>query len=189
MRKLVYFVATTVDGFIAGPAGQSDFFPVEGDHIAAQAAELAETLPRHVREALGASLGEPRFDTVLMGRSTYEVGLAAGLEDPYAPLPTVVFSHRLPAREGRLRITAEDPLSVVRELKQQVGKDIWLCGGGALAGQLLPELDELIIKVNPVLARDGIRLLQGSFQPRSLVIRQRRAFASGVTWLHYDVAP
>jgi dihydrofolate reductase len=189
MRKLVYFVATSMDGFMAGPDGQFDFFPMEGDHVAAQAAELAETLPRHVREALGVSLGETRFDTVLMGRGTYEPGLAAGFEDPYAPLRTVVFSRRLPAREGRLQITAEEPLRVVRELKQQAGKDLWLCGGGALAGQLLDEIDELVIKVNPVLALDGIRVLQGSFQPRKLTLRHRRAFESGVTWLYYDVAP
>lgn len=188
MRKLVYFVATSVDGFIAGPAGQFDFFPMQGDHITAQAAELPETLPRHVREALGVSLGESRFDTVVMGRGTYEPGLAAGFEDPYAPLSTVVFSRRLPSREGRLRITADEPAAVVHQLKQQAGRDIWLCGGGALAGQLLAEIDELIIKVNPVLAGDGIRLMQSTFQPRKLTLRHRRLFESGVTWLHYDIA-
>jgi len=189
MRKLVYFVASTIDGYIAGPAGQFDFFPMQGDHIMAQANELAETLPKHVRELLGVSITEPRFDTVIMGRGTYEPGLAAGFKDPYAPLNTVVFSRRLPARDGRVRITADEPLAVVRQLKEQAGKDIWLCGGGALAGQLLPEIDEIIVKVNPVVACDGVRVLQGSFQPRTLALRHRRAFESGVTWLHYDVRP
>ena len=188
MRKLVYFVATTVDGFIAGPEGQFDFFPMNGDHIAAQANELAETLPKHVREALGVPLGKRRFDTVLMGRATYEPGLAAGFDDPYEPLTTVVFSRSLPAREGRLRITADDPVAVVRQLKQQTGAAIWLCGGGVLAGQLLGEVDELFVKVNPVLAGAGVRLMQGSFQPRRLALRRQRTFESGVTWLHYDVA-
>jgi dihydrofolate reductase len=188
MRKLVYFVASSADGFIAGPGGEFDFFPMEGDHIAAQAAELAETLPQHVREMLHVSLGQTRFDTVVMGRGTYAPGLAAGFEDPYAPLQTVVFSRSLPAREGRVRIVADDPLAFVRTLKEQPGKDIWLCGGGALAGQLLPEIDEVILKINPVLARDGVRVLAGDFQPSKLTLRKHRAFTSGVTWLYYDVA-
>lgn len=176
------------DARTAPPAGQFDFFPMAGDHVTAQANELAETLPKHVREALGIPLGKPRFDTVLMGRGTYEHGLAAGFDDPYEPLNTVVFSLSLPAREGRLRITAHGPVAVVRKLKQQSGADIWLCGGGVIAGQLLGEVDELVVKINPVLAGDAVRLLQGSFQPRKLALRRQRTFESGVTWLHYDVA-
>jgi len=45
MAKLVYFVAVSADGFIASPDGAFDFFPVEGEHITAQAEALPETLP------------------------------------------------------------------------------------------------------------------------------------------------
>jgi dihydrofolate reductase len=48
---------------------------------------------------------------------------------------------------------------VVRELKRRPGQDLWRCGGAQLAGALLPEIDELVLKVNPLLAGDGIRLL------------------------------
>lgn len=188
MRKLVYFVATSADGSIAGPRGEIDFFPLQGDHIAAQLEELPETLPRHVRESLGVPTRIARFDTVVMGRTTYEPALAIGVTDPYAPLETIVFSRTLPPRsDGTLRVTGDDPVRVVRELKAREGRDIWLCGGGKLAGALVDEIDELVLKVNPVLAPGGIRPFDGSAPPRKLNLRARRAFESGVTWLTFDV--
>lgn len=51
-----------------------------------------------------------------------------------------------------------DALETVRELKQEQGKDIYLCGGGDLAGVLLPEIDRLTLKRNPLVLGDGIRL-------------------------------
>lgn len=187
MRRLVYFVATTLDGRIAGPDGRLDFFP-NGDHVQAQADELPETLPAHVREALGASSRASRFDTVLMGRHTYEPARSAGIEHPYAPLETIVFSRTLsPRDEGGLRITEDDPLRVVHALKAQPGRDLWLCGGGNLAAQLAGEIDELLVKVNPIVAGEGIPLLSGPFEPRALRLRDHRRFDSGVMWLTYDM--
>ena len=186
MRQLVYFVATSADGFIAGPAGQLDFFPMQGDHIVAQAQDLPETLPAHVRSMLSVSIRAPRFDTVLMGRKTLEPARAAGIAEPYAPLDTIVFSRSEPAAQhGSLRVTGDAPIAVVQELKRRPGLDIWLCGGAQLAGALLPEIDELILKVNPVLAGDGIRLFDAGFSPRGLELRSRRGFDSGVTWLTF----
>ena len=191
MRRLVYFVATSVDGFIAGPQGQYDYFPMDGDHIRAQVEELPETLPKHVRDMLGVPTRMARFDTVVMGRGTYEPGLAAGFPHPYAPLRTVVFSRSLTAKEeGGLRITAEDPVQVVRALKAEEGKDFWLCGGGELANVLRDHIDELVVKVNPVLTGgSGIRLFAGDFSPSKLRLRTHRVFDSGVVWLTYDVLP
>jgi dihydrofolate reductase len=188
MRKLVYFIATTADGNIAGPNGETEFFPIMGQHITAQVNELPETLPKHVRELLGAPTRQARFDSVIMGRATYEPALNVGITDPYAPLETIVFSSTLDARcEGGLRVTPDDPVTVVRELKRRSGRDIWLCGGGKLASALLDEIDELVLKVNPVLAPGGLPLFHGQAPPRGLELRDRRAFDTGVTWLYFDV--
>lgn len=190
MRKLVYFVAVSVDGYIAGPAGQIDFFPMEGDHLAAQVTELPETIPRHVRALLGVPETQTRFDAVVMGWGTYAPAFDQGLTDPYAPLETVVFSRRRRSRQdGALRVTPENPVDVVRELKAQPGRDIWLCGGGVLAAALVDEIDELVLKVNPVVVGDGVRLMEGGFHPRRLVLQARRAFESGVTWLTFALDP
>lgn len=188
MRRLVYFIATTADGNIAGPNGETGFFPMMGEHIAAQVKELPETLPKHIREVLSAPTHQGRFDSVLMGRATYEPALNVGITDPYAPLETVVFSSTLEARrDGSLRVTAEDPVTVVRELKARPGRDIWLCGGGKLASSLLDEIDEVVLKVNPVLAPGGLPLFDGQARPRTLELRERRAFDTGVTWLYFDL--
>ncbi|MEV4657875.1 hypothetical protein [Micromonospora sp. NPDC049301] len=53
MRKLTYYIATSLDGFIVGPDGEFDFFPFEGDIAAAILADYPETLPTHAREPLG----------------------------------------------------------------------------------------------------------------------------------------
>ncbi len=194
MRKLTYFVATTVDGFIAGPQGQWDFLVTEGVTLRAQAEELPETLPQHARRAMGLSDTPARFDTVVMGRATYEPGLSAGFPHPYAPLRTVVFSRTLPSKEeGSLRITSDDPVATVRALKREEspnGLGIWLCGGGKLAAVLADEIDELVVKLNPRLTLgEGIRLFEGRFSPRNLTLRGHRTFDSGVIWLTYDLLP
>ncbi len=131
---------------------------------------------------------QARFDTVILGRATYEPALAVGVTDPYAPLETIVFSRTLPERrEGGLRVTSSDPVSLVRELKGKEGRDIWLCGGGKLASTLVDEIDEIVLKVNPVLAPGGLRVFDGVASPTRVALRTRRAFESGVTWLSFDV--
>lgn len=188
MRKLTYFVASTVDGYIAGPDGQHDFFPFEGDHMTALFEDFPETLPAHVRQQLGLPTAQKHFDTVIMGRRTYEPALSLGVEDPYAPLRTFVFSRSLPAQlKGNLQVTADDPVVTVRGLKREEGRGIWLCGGALLASQLALEIDEVILKLNPLLAGGGIRVLDGVFRPQSLTLREQRVFRSGVVFLTYDV--
>ncbi|GAB3855065.1 hypothetical protein GCM10027610_087620 [Dactylosporangium cerinum] len=49
MRKLIYLVAVTLDGFIAGPDAQADFFGFDGDSAAAVLADWPETMPTHLR--------------------------------------------------------------------------------------------------------------------------------------------
>jgi dihydrofolate reductase len=77
MSPIVYHVATSVDGFIASPDGSWSAFPTVGDHIADYFASLSD------------------YGTVLMGRRTYEVGLAHGVTNPYPTLRSIVVSRVL----------------------------------------------------------------------------------------------
>ncbi|MEC3955625.1 dihydrofolate reductase family protein [Nocardia sp. CDC153] len=188
MRKLVYYVGVSLDGVIAGPQGQADFFGMSDEIVAWIAERYPDTLPTHLREHFGLPLDGPNveFDAVVMGRGTYEPGLAIGVESPYNHLKQYVFSNTLaPVDNPQVDIVSGDPVELVRRLKKEEGKDIWLCGGGSLAGQLVDEIDQLVLKSYPVIAGAGIPLFSGEFSPARFTVTERREFASGerVTWL------
>src|SRR5690606_15867072 len=137
MRKLTYYVAATIDGFIATEDGSVDFFPVGGDHSQAITAQYPETLPTKVRESLGIAKRNSSFDTVLMGRKTHDFGVRTGTSSPYEHLRQYVVSTTLTESPGvGVELISEDPLGRVRELKKEQGLGIWLCGGGELAQTL-----------------------------------------------------
>ncbi|OKJ05564.1 dihydrofolate reductase family protein [Kitasatospora sp. CB01950] len=188
MRKLVYFVAVSIDGFIAGPSGEFDFYPQPDDLVAHLRAEFPETMPGHVRPHIGLD-GAPnkRFDTVLMGLGTYRPAYDHGITSPYPHLKQYVVSSTLPEpTDPAITVVRADPLGLVRELKQQPGDgDIWLCGGGLLAGALLPEIDELLWKRYPVIAGTGIPALAGDFHPRPFTPTETLAFSNGATLTTY----
>ena len=79
MRKLIYYVARTVDGFIAREDGSFDCFLSQGEHFADLLRDFPETIPSHLRQALGVRVENWHFDAVVMGRKTYEVGVAVGV--------------------------------------------------------------------------------------------------------------
>jgi dihydrofolate reductase len=189
MRILTYYVATTADGFIARPDGSFVGFLPDGQHLRDLVQRFPETVPGHMREPLGVTAGPARFDAVLMGRRTYDVGLNVGITSPYPHLKQYVFSRTLPAStDPSIEFVRGDPLARVRALKQEPGRDIWLCGGGELAGQLLPEIDELFLKVNPVVFGSGVPVIAGrEAVALPLVLLSTHGYANGVILLHYRI--
>ena len=187
MRDLTYFVAVSMDGFIAGPAGEFDSFLVEGDHAVDIWSRYGGTAPTDLAAAAGLSVADGPFDTVLMGWNTYAVGLPA-LPSPYRHLRQIVFTRDHEAPEGAtgVEFTDRDPVEVVRELKAEDGGGIWLCGGGALAASLADEIDRLALKLNPVLFGDGIRLFgDRPYHPEALEPLGVTAYESGVVLAEY----
>ncbi|EFL23129.1 riboflavin biosynthesis, RibD domain-containing protein [Streptomyces himastatinicus ATCC 53653] len=188
MRELVYYVAVSIDGYIAGPDGEYDFYP--GGDEAQHAAYMGwmnqrypETVPTAMRPACGLTDAPNRhFDTVLMGLGAYRPGLDAGMPSPYAHLRQYVVSSTLGAApDPAVTVVDGDPLALVRDLKREEGQDIWLCGGGRLAGTLLPEIDRLIVKSYPVVAGAGIPAFHGAFNPTVFRVTDRELFDNGVT--------
>ena len=194
MRKLVYYIASTVDGFIAGPdgsdpTGPGGFWPVPADYLEHLVAHYPETLPSMAREALGVTAEGSHFDTVLEGRKSYEIGLAAGVPDAYPHLRHLVFSTTLGESPAEaVEVVAGDPVARVAELKQEDGKDIWLIGGGALAASLYGEIDRLIIKLGPLTTGTGIPLFgrDAAFDPRVWKLAGHEVMESGAVFLTYD---
>ncbi|MGW4328791.1 dihydrofolate reductase family protein [Nocardia sp. NPDC004573] len=183
MRKLVYFVGVSLDGYIAGPNGEIDFYPVAEDMADWLRSEYPETLPTHARPHFGLAVDAPsqKFDTLIMGRGTYEPALAIGVTSPYAHMKQYVASRTL----GRIddptvELVEHDPVELVRELKRRDGLDIWLAGGGKFAAALLEEIDELVIKSYPVVAGAGVASFTGEFRPTLFQPAERIAFGNGV---------
>ena len=143
-----------------------------------------DTLPGHVHEALGIAPTGTRYDTVVMGWNTCAPALGLGVTSPYPHLRQVVATRRdQPPDAVGVEFTAY-PLATVRRLKEEPGHGIWLAGGGTLAAALVDEIDELVLKVNPVLLGDGIRLFASPpAQARRFVTRDCRSFQCGVTLL------
>ncbi|MFF0451774.1 dihydrofolate reductase family protein [Nocardia africana] len=187
MRKLVYYVGVSLDGYIAGPGGEFDIYPVSQEMSDWFNERYPEVVPTHIRPHVNLPVETPNreWDTLIMGRGTYEPALEIGVTSPYAHMKQYVVSTTLgPVDDPNVEVVADDPVALVRKLKQQDGKDIWLCGGGTLAGALIDEIDEVIIKSYPVLLGAGISVVSGNFSPTAFRPVRRQEFGNGaqVTW-------
>ncbi|WP_207947680.1 dihydrofolate reductase family protein [Occultella glacieicola] len=141
------------------------------------------------REALSVTAEGTRFDTVLEGRRSYEIGLAAGIPDAFPHLRHLVFSRTLTETPAAaVELVADYPVATVRELKQQPGKDIWLLGGAELAGSLYGEIDVLTLKVAPLTIGTGIPLFsdRAAFDPRTWTLARHTVPDSGAMFLSYE---
>ena len=170
MRRLVYSIAASVDGFIAGPKGEYDWI---------------------MRDS-GIDFGVVyrRFDTLLMGRRTYEVAKTHPGMLANSGMKLVVVSTTLdPEQNSEITIVSHDITTAVSTLKSQAGKDIWLFGGGTLFRSLLDHgfVDEVSVSVFPVMLGSGVPLLpEGARVALELV--ESKALPSGVLMLSYAVA-
>ncbi|MEV6322007.1 dihydrofolate reductase family protein [Nocardia sp. NPDC051787] len=187
MRKLVYYVGVSLDGYIAGPAGEFDFYPLDDAMTAWAIGEYPEFVPSFLRTQAGMAVDEPnkRFDTAVMGRGSYEPALSLGVTSPYAHMKQYVVSSTLgPVDDPAIEVVERDPVELVRGLKRAEGGDIWLVGGGKLAAELLGEIDEMIIKSYPVVAGGGVSVFSGAFRPTLFTPAQRKEFGNvaQVTW-------
>lgn len=189
MRTLTYYVAVSLDGYIAGPSGEFDSFLAEGDHMGPIWSRYRGTAPTALADAAGLDVADGPFDTVLMGWNTYAVGLPEHhIPNPYTHLRQIVFTrdHAGPAGSDQVEFTAADPVETVRALKREAGMGIWLCGGGRLAAALADEIDHLALKINPVTFGDGIPLFAArDFAPRAWEWTGTQTFDSGVTLAEY----
>ncbi len=175
MRKIVYYVATSVDGFIAGPGGDISGFAQQGPGVEKYQQDLQQ------------------FDTVIMGHRTYEFGYQYGLppgQPAYPHMEHYLFSSTLTFEHAHEKVHVLPPdLAHLMALKEQSGSDIYLCGGGELAGWLLDQrqIDVLKIKLNPVILGEGIRLFCPSSVKCQLTLTEQETFTDGPQILTYDV--
>lgn len=190
MRDLIYYVASTLDGFIAKDDGSFSDFPWDDQFGAHLLERFPETLPVQFRGDGFTKLENRYFDAVLMGRKTYEVALREGVNCPYPTMDQYVFSRSMQSSpDTNVVVVGHDAINIVRNLKQEKGRAIWLCGGGDLATSLLSAglIDGLILKLNPILFGSGIPMFRDSTELTGLTLEGHHAFDSGHMILRYAV--
>ncbi|MCX4963375.1 dihydrofolate reductase family protein [Streptomyces sp. NBC_00654] len=191
MRKLTYFIACSIDGFIGDPQGDaSTMYPfVSEEFLGFLTSEYPETIAVQGREAHGLhDAKHGRFDTVVQGRSSYQLALDMGITSPYGHLREFVASRTLAeSPDPNVEIISEGLVARVRELKAEDSElDIWLCGGSQLAGELLDEIDELVIKTYPLVYASGMPMFGSDFAVTEFTLEDVRSFENGVLVRKYS---
>ncbi len=175
MRKIVYYVASSLDGYIMGLNEDMGQFVSSGTGVLQYINDLK------------------KFDTVIMGRKTYEFGYKFGLvqgQKPYPHMKHYIFSNRLTLKnpsEGLHVCKLE--LETIFALKKEEGSDIYLCGGGKLAGWLLEnqQIDVLKLKLNPVIIGEGTRLFGNSKKAYKTDLINSEAFENGLQIMEFEI--
>ncbi|AIS00474.1 dihydrofolate reductase family protein [Streptomyces glaucescens] len=185
MRKLTYFIACSIDGFIGDPEGDASSMLrfVDEEFVSFLKEEYPETMPTQGRLAFGMDdLPNKRFDTIIQGRSSYDLALKEGITSPYAHLREYVASRTLTeSPDPNVEIVADDLLGKVRALKAEDGPlGIYLCGGARIAGELMDEVDEIVIKTYPLVYGSGMPMFRSGFAVTEFALESVRGLNNGV---------
>ena len=167
MRKVKLFIATTLDGYIAGLNGEIDWLFDDADY--------------------GYKEFYASIDTMLMGNSTYKQVLTFG-EFPHNDKENFVFTRNINQKNDKnVTYISKDIGAFVADLKMKSGKDIWLVGGGEINSILLSEdlIDEMIISIHPILLGAGIPLFKGPIEIKRFKLIEYKTFPSGLTQVTY----
>lgn len=170
MRRVRYAVAMSLDGYIAGPNGESDWIVMDPDID------------------FGAVFHE--FDTVLLGRKTYEMTRQQTGGPDMPGIQSYVFSQTLRQDDCASAIVSDDPVATLADIKDKPGKDIWLFGGGSLFSSLLHLglVDAVEVAIIPVLLGDGLPLLPQSVSSTKLTLIENTIYEkTGTVSLKYSV--
>ncbi len=169
MRRVRYSVAMSLDGHIADPKGGYDWIVMDPDID------------------FGALFKD--FDTVLMGRKSYEAARKQG-GGGMPGMQAYVFSRTLHQKDCPDATVSDNPKETVTALKQKKGKDIWLFGGGELFSSLLGLglVDAVEVGVVPVLLGGGLPMLPSPATLAQLKLTKHRVYErTGTVLLNYAV--
>ena len=171
MRRIRYSVAMSLDGYIAGPNGEADWIIMDPD------IDFAEIFSS--------------FDTILMGRRTFEAAQAMGGGPAMPGMKSIVVSRTMRQEDHpEVTILGDNLKAALTELRAKPGKDIWLFGGGSLFRSLLELglVDDVDVAVIPVLLGGGLPLLPSPADRVQLKLMGTRTYSkTGILSLEYTV--
>jgi len=168
MREVILYIASSLDGYIAGPENQLDFLFHDQD--------------------FGYNTFLKTIDTTLMGYKTYEEVLGFDVPFPYPDKTNYVFSRQnRQADQNPVVFIQQDPAIFVRELKSAPGGKIWAVGGGQLNGVLLAAglIDEIEMYIHPIALGNGVPIFNGAYLPSTFRLVSNETHASGVIIARY----
>jgi dihydrofolate reductase len=172
MKKIRYAVAMSLDGYIAGPHGEADWIASDPE------VDFVEIWAQ--------------FDTLLMGRRTYDAAVSRLGEAAFQGPKVVVASRTLRAQDHpNATIISNLTVEQLQSLREQSKKDIWLMGGGEIFRALLElrQVDTVEVSAMPVLLGGGIQLLPPPSHQVKLKLTGHKIYRSGIVSLSYDVQP
>lgn len=167
MRKVILYIATSLDGFIADQNHGLDWL---------------ENFPHPEGEDYGYVDMISRVDTTLMGRETFRFLENFQGPFPYPDTKNYVFTQSLKSTDLPVELVGEDAVAFVTRLKAETGKDIWLIGGGKLTATLgnAGLIDEIILTQIPVFLGQGIPVFGGLKKPLGFGEKTWKAYKNGV---------
>ncbi len=169
-RRIILFIAASLDGYIAGPNGELDWLFGDQDY--------------------GYNDFIAGIDTLVMGRKTYDAILGMDMEWPYEGKEVIVLTRRTGLPDDPRVVFSSRPLAeLVEELREKPGKDIWLVGGGELIKDFLEEglIDEAYFAVHPILLGAGIPLIPPGSRKTHLSLVDVIKYETGLLMLRYDI--
>lgn len=167
MRKLVLFIACSLDGYIARNDGGIDWLPTDQDYNYTSFYE--------------------GIDTVVMGRKTYDLALTFG-GYPYKGKTSYVFTRNAVRRgDDNAVFVSREAGGFIQELKKQKGKGIWLVGGGEVVRECVKQdlIDEYILSYVPVILGDGVLLFPPPGREIPLKLVKSESFNTGLVQMTY----
>ena len=173
-RKVILYIATSLDGYIASPDDNLDFLSVV--------------------EQEGEDYGYAQFiesvDTVIVGRKTYDKVLSMGFDFPHSDKESYIITRTPKPATGKIEFYTGDLKNLILKLKKQEGKNIFVDGGAEVVNLLLKDnlIDEFCISIIPVLLGDGIRLFQDNRPELPLKFVRSESFNSGLVQVWYQKA-
>ena len=174
-RKIITYIATSADGYIARPDGNVDW--------------LNRPRPKG-NYGIGAFFRS--IDTIIWGRKTLDFAQGMGGVDPFGmKVKNYAFSHRPPVEPiPRVEFVTEPIPAFAKRLRAQPGKDIWMMGGGGIIASFLDagEIDEFSIHVIPIFIGEGIPLIAPRHRSVKLELLETERFPDGVVHLNYRVS-